>query len=114
MKVVINKTKNQVISSSAMIADDFFSRMQGLLGRTALLEDESLIITKCNSIHMFFMKFAIDVIFMDKNDSVVGIIENIKPFQLSPIFFKASYVIELPVGAIQKGNVFVGDELEIN
>ena len=101
------------MSDQAIIADTFFSRMVGLLKHESLKEGEALIITQCNSIHMFFMKFSIDVIFVDKKDCVVSFIKAIKPFQLSPIFFKASYAIELPVGSIDKNRVNKGDQLKI-
>ncbi|MCA9398623.1 MAG: DUF192 domain-containing protein, partial [Candidatus Omnitrophica bacterium] len=65
------------------------------------------------SIHMFFMRFAIDAVFVDKNDHVVGLVENIKPWRLSPIFFKASYVIELPAGTIQETGTSKNDKIKI-
>jgi len=110
---ILNKTKNTLISSNVTIADTFISRMIGLLNRKSLAEQEALIITKCNSIHMFFMKFPIDVLFVDKNNIVVGLLENIKPFHLSPIFFKSSYVIELPVEQIETSSSALGDVIEI-
>ncbi len=87
--------------------------MTGLLKHSSLEKGEALIITRCNSIHMLFMKFSIDVIFVDKKDSVVGVVKEIKPFRLSPIFFKASYAIELPAGFIEKSRTARGDKLEI-
>lgn len=87
--------------------------MRGLLNRESLCPDEALIITHCQSIHMFFMKFPIDVIFVDSDDWVVGLVLDIKPFCLSPIFWNASYAIELKVGMIEKSRTSVGDKLEI-
>jgi len=110
---IINTTQNTVITQKGALADTFFSRMTGLLNRSSLLPGEALIITRCQSIHMFFMRFAIDAIFMDKNDCVVGIVERIKPFRLSPIFFKASYVIEVPEGVIVQTKTSLGDRIEI-
>ncbi|MCK5259725.1 MAG: DUF192 domain-containing protein [Candidatus Omnitrophica bacterium] len=96
------------------MADTFFSRMVGLLDRTSLLKDEALIITRCQSIHMFFMRFAIDAIFVGQNDCVVGIVKGIKPFRLSPIFFRSSYVIETPEGIIVQTETSLGDRIQIN
>ena len=110
---IANKTKNTIISRNARVADTFLPRLIGLLTRESLLLDEALLITRCQSIHMFFMRFAIDAIFVDYNDRVVGLVENIKPFQLSPIFFKASYVIEAATGTIAKTKTSVGDEVEL-
>jgi hypothetical protein len=63
---------------------------------------------------MFFMRFAIDVIFVDKKNSVVGLVKHIKPFRLSPLFFRASYAIETPVGVIVQTKTALGDKIELN
>ncbi len=111
---ISNITKHFLIAQQAAVADTFVSRMTGLLNRASLNPTEALIITRCQSIHMIFMRFAIDAIFVDQADRVVGVVENIKPFQLSPIFFKASYVIEIPAGVIDKSKTEVGDQLRIS
>jgi len=102
-----------VIAQKARAADTFFSRMVGLLNRTSLLKDEALIITRCQSIHMLFMRFSIDAIFVDKNDCVVGLLKGIKPFRLSPIFLRSSYVIEIPEGIIVQTETSLGDKIHI-
>jgi uncharacterized membrane protein (UPF0127 family) len=61
---------------------------------------------------MFFMRFAIDAIFVDKQDRVVGLVERIKPFRLSPVFFHARDVIELAPGTITATKTALGDHLE--
>lgn len=110
---VLNATRSKLIANQSEIAQTIFSRSKGLLGRKCLNKGEALIIKSCNSIHTFFMQFAIDVIFVDKNDRVVRAIENIKPFRLSPIILKSSYVIELSVGAIRSSSTQAGDQLKI-
>lgn len=110
---IFNTTQQTVIALHAEKADTFSSRMKGLLNRDLLPSDEALIITQCQSIHMFFMKFPIDVIFVDRKDRVVGWVKNIKPNYLSPIYWNASYAIELNVGVIEKSNTAIGDILEI-
>jgi len=87
--------------------------MTGLLKRASLRPEEALVITRCQSIHMFFMRFAIDAIFVDRDHSVVGLVQNIKPFRLSPIFFKASSVIEVPPGVIVQSRTAIGDQITI-
>jgi len=110
---IINTTKNTVIARRGAIADTFLSRMTGLLNRKTLLPGEALIITRCQSIHMFFMRFAVDAIFVDKHHCVVGLVTGIKPFRLSPIFFRSSYVIEVPEGIIAQTKTSRGDKIEI-
>jgi uncharacterized membrane protein (UPF0127 family) len=111
--IVKNLTKNVVLSRNALLADTPFSRMCGLLGRDEFQEGEALIITHCNSIHMFFMKFPIDAMFLDAANRVVGDVRNIKPFQLSPIFWTAKRVIELPTGTLASTATSLGDRIEI-
>ena len=109
--MISNLTRGSILATQVTIAKTPQERMKGLLGRGDFPSGEALVITGCQSIHMFFMKFPIDVIFCDSHNKIVGLCENIKPFALSPIFFKASYAIELPAGAISLSNTQVGDFL---
>jgi hypothetical protein len=111
--MISNLTRKSVIASRVEIAKNSGQRMKGLLGRRDFSQGEALIITHCQSIHMFFMNFPIDVIFCDHQNKVVGLCEDIKPFCLSPIFFKASYAIELPVGSISASKTQVGDQIDL-
>ena len=109
--IIINTTKNTTIAREGAMADTFFARMTGLLGRKTLKKGEALVITKCQSIHMFFMRFAIDVIFIDKNSMTVGLVKSIKPFRMSPYFFKACSAIELEAGTIERTKTLIGDQI---
>ena len=60
---------------------------------------------------MFFMKFTIDAVFVDNNKIVVGLAEGIKPFEMSPVFFKARDVIEVPAGKIRETKTQIGDQI---
>jgi len=73
--------------------------------------EEGLWIVPCPMIHTFFMRFAIDVLFLDKEYRVRRVVENIKPWRLSPWVFSAHSVLELPGGALD-GSVSEGDILE--
>ncbi len=110
---VLNTARQTVVSDNLVIAKTFWARLVGLLDRSTLPEGEGLFISSCQGIHMFFMKFPIDVIFINKDKTVVGIVENIKPFEMSPMFWKASDAIELPAGTVQKSRTVLGDVLEI-
>ncbi len=65
---------------SAEVARTFFERARGLIGRKDIPEGEGLLILKCNAIHTFFMRFAIDATFLDKNNQVVKVVRNIRPW----------------------------------
>ncbi len=89
------------------------SRLVGLLNRESMARREALIITQCRGIHMFFMRFAIDVIFVDGDDRIVGLVRNIKPFCISPYFWQACSAIELPSGVIDQTRCAMGDRIVI-
>lgn len=110
---IFDTTSNTIIAHNARLADTVISRMVGLLNRRSLCEGEALVITRCNSIHMFFMRFAIDVVFVGRTNNVVGLIKKIQPFRLSPIFWKAVYAIELPAGTIEDKNILIGDRIQL-
>ncbi len=110
---IVNQTKGTAISQSTEIADTFSSRSRGLLGRRVFPAGEALVIRPCNSIHMFFMRFSIDVIFVTSQGIVLRVYHNLKPWRLTPVFFNAEYVIELPSGTLAKTNTDVGDEIRL-
>ena len=109
---VINETRaNAVLCSQAEKALTFGARFKGLLGRAGLEPGGGLHIEPCNSIHMFFMKFAIDVLFLDDELQVVRAIRGIKPWRMTRVYAKAESVLELPVGVIDATQTGPGDRL---
>ena len=66
----------------AKVARTFWQRLKGLMGRERLPPGEGMLILKCNAIHTCFMRFAIDATFLDKNDQVVKVVRNIRPWRL--------------------------------
>ncbi len=107
-----NKDKDTILAQSATIANTFWTRLVGLIGKRDLPFGTALIITRCQSIHMLFMRFPVDAVFVDRHHRVVSCVEAIRPFCLSPIFFRSRYVIELKVGTIRATKTSVGDQLE--
>src|SRR5271168_3196987 len=100
--VAFNRTRGVKLADRVGKADDHASRGRGLLGRASMDPDEGLWIVlggglsiiPCPTIHTFFMKFAIDVLFLDKRLKVVRILENMKPWRLSPWVYSAHSVLE--------------------
>lgn len=109
---IINQTRNAVLAQNVRKANTPWLRMRGLLGQKALLDGEAMVIEPCNSVHMFFMRFAIDVVFISRNNVVVGCCCNLKPFQLSPVFWDSYCAIELPAGKIESTQTQIGDKVE--
>lgn len=96
------------------VADTMFRRMKGLLGRSHLEEDQGLWIVPCSSIHMFFMRFPIDVVFLDKEMNVVRVRSNVRPWQTARGGRRAHSVFELPAGFAEKHGITPGDRLPID
>lgn len=110
---VRNRNRGTTVASRARRANSFWARGKGLMFERSLPEGGGLVIDPCSSIHMFGMRFALDVLYVDKHDRVVRAQENIKPWRIGPLrTTHARYVIELPVGAIQASGTAVGDQLQ--
>ena len=110
--VFFNRTRDRRIASRVGRADTWNSRNKGLLGRSGMEPEEGLWIVPCPMIHTFFMAFPVDVLFLDEKLRVRKVIENLKPWRISPWVFSACSVLELAGGSL-KGSVAIGDELEI-
>lgn len=123
----MSKKKEVCISSSswkhngkihAEVADSFTTRFMGLMGRNkeSLPSGHGLWILPCNSIHMFFMKFPIDVIFLSKKHRVVNMVRGVKPWTGLEfcISSKAYSTLELPSGDIDLFGIEEGQELKID
>jgi uncharacterized membrane protein (UPF0127 family) len=112
MKKLINERTGEVILDELHTADTFYARFRGLMGRPSIPENTGLMIKPCNSIHCFFMKFPIDVIFLDKEDQVLYIAENMKPRSISPVVKRAKYVVEANASTLT-GNIMIGDRVNV-
>ncbi|MDD2927398.1 MAG: DUF192 domain-containing protein [Candidatus Omnitrophica bacterium] len=108
---IINQTRSSVLADHTIIADTFFKRIRGLLGRNSLNQGQALVLNPCNSVHTYFMRFPIDILFVDENNQVLQIIADLAPFRFSPLFFKSRLVIELPAGTIRSTATSQGDKL---
>ena len=105
----INQTRNHELAAQASRAESFIDRLVGLLGRRGLDPGEALHITPCNSIHTFFMRFPIDVLFLEADGTVVKLFSNLKPWRATSLYPKAQSVLELPAGTLKARPTEVGD-----
>ncbi|QHA91308.1 DUF192 domain-containing protein [Bacillus sp. N1-1] len=94
-------------------ANTFGKRLKGLMFRIRPLHKEGLLITPCNSIHMCFMFFSIDVVFLSEQNEVVKVLHNIKPWRFIPPVKGANATLELPEGAIERYEINEGDYLNL-
>lgn len=110
---VINISKNSILADKAAYASTFLSRLIGLLNRKSLSKGDALILAPSNCIHSFFMRFTIDVVFLNKEGRVINVLPSFKPFRFSPFYFGASVTIELPEGVIKPSQTQPGDIINI-
>lgn len=110
---VINRSKEVTIGDRIKIADTFWSRLIGLLGRKEIAPGEGILILPCNSVHTLFMRFTIDVLFLDERMAVLRTLPSLKPYRISPIVRGAHSVLELAEGEIERKGIEVGDLLEV-
>ncbi|MCX5786450.1 MAG: DUF192 domain-containing protein [Elusimicrobia bacterium] len=108
--IVFNLTRNLSVVSQARKADTFSSRLFGLIPRRSIGEEEGLWLFPCAMIHMCFMSFAIDAVFLDENLKTLRVVENLKPWRFSPWVYGAKSVLELNAGRCG-GRLAVGDQL---
>jgi uncharacterized protein len=99
-----------VVCKRCRIADNFFSRMRGLLGARGLPDDECLLIRPAGSIHMFFMRFPIDALFLDRDLRVLAISTDLQPWRVAGQR-GARVVVEMAAGQASKRGVQVGEQL---
>ena len=106
-----NSRNGYFLSVNVTVADSPFKRMKGLLGRRDFGKGESLWIKPCRGIHTVGMRFSIDVVFLDSDNVIVDIKENIPPNRFSKIVFRARTVLELPAGTVGDSDTAVGDRV---
>jgi uncharacterized membrane protein (UPF0127 family) len=101
-----------VVCERCVVADSFVMRLRGLLGRRELPRDEGLLISPSSSIHTWFMRFPIDVVFLDRDLRVVGVAADVRPWRLR--WRKgARQVLELAAGEAAARRIEAGDRLAL-
>ncbi|MBY0405706.1 MAG: DUF192 domain-containing protein [Cyanobacteria bacterium] len=108
----MNRTKSVVVAEPVQIADNFFSRLMGLMGKPGLPDKTGLWIVPCSDIHSMFMRFEFDAIFIDKEGKVLHLQQKMKPWRFSKLVWKARAVLELNGGVIEATGTEIGDYLE--
>ena len=102
------------VAGAVAMADTPWQRFMGLMGRRELGADAGLCLRPCSSIHMFFMRFPVDVAFIDGDGHVVRLYHGLRPWRISRVVRRAKAAIELPSGALARASVGVGDLLTMS
>ena len=113
---VYNKTRETFVATDVTVADNYFRRLVGLLGKTKRWAKlgRGLWIIPSRGVHTIGMLFPIDLVFLSKDRTVVHVEEHFRPFRVSRVSLKATSVLELPTHAIYRSQTKVGDTLEIS
>lgn len=115
MASVVNNRNNKVIATHLEKAETLKSRLVGLIGRPTLPEGHGLWISRSgNSIHTFFMRFPIDVVFVNKKGEVKYVAHNVHPWKMifAPLLVQTD-CLELPAGTILKTDTRIGDVVRV-
>ena len=108
-----NSTNTVTVGTRIAVADTSLSRLIGLAGKSRLDDGCGLLIRPSSGVHTFGMRFAIDVIALNRKLEVVRLWHRLAPFRITSVSLKTHNVLELPAGTISKCRVEVGDQLEI-
>lgn len=109
---LVRATDGALLVPRLALAVNSWRRMRGLLGRAGLAEEEGMLFVPCNNIHMFFMRFCIDVVFVSHDWRTLKICANIRPWRLA-VCWDAAAAVELPAGRAQRMGWQVGDRMEV-
>lgn len=110
---VRNLTRGHDLADRAVLADGYWSRLRGLLGRDDLRPGEGLVLVPCSSVHMFGMRFAVDVLHLDRAGIILRTVPALRPWRVGPIVRGSHTVVELPAGRLAESGTAVGDTIEI-
>ncbi|MEK7355784.1 MAG: DUF192 domain-containing protein [Bdellovibrionota bacterium] len=115
---LVNKTKNVEVAGFVRVADSFFARAIGLMGKKSLPAGEALwfkgaFLMPANSIQTHFMRFAIDVVFTDRSLVVKEIVRDLKPWRMTKPVRGAVDCFELAAGSLARTKIEIGDQLHV-
>lgn len=100
----------RVILPAVLRAESFFERTRGLLGRPSPTKGEGMLFPDCRSIHTIGMAYPIDLIFLDRQECIIGLYPALKPYRLT-LCRKATMALELACGEIERFGLRIGDQL---
>jgi uncharacterized membrane protein (UPF0127 family)/CheY-like chemotaxis protein len=107
---IVNMTRGGAVCERAVLADHAPRRMRGLMFRKSLPQGEGMFLLPAPGVHTFFMRFPLDLVFLDRQWRVVRLVEGVKPWRARSLR-KARAVLELPAGEIALRGVRMGDQL---
>lgn len=107
--LTLRRDDGRIVAESVRVADTYLRRLRGLMGRR-LREGEGLVLRPAFSIHTSFMRYPIDVVFLDQDLTVVDIETHVKPWRTASCR-AAKEVVELPAGECERRGLRIGDQV---
>ncbi len=109
----VRHAAGQLLADRVEIADGTWSRLRGLIGRSSLDAGEGLLLTPCQAVHMYGVRFAVDVVFLDEAGGVVATYEGLEPGTRTPVHRDAYQALELPAGTVHRTGTHAGDRIRL-
>jgi len=113
-KIISIYKGEDIIVGEVKLADTFFGRMFGLMPAKTLDENKGILLKPCKQVHTFYMSFAIDVIFLSKDNFIIHIENNLTRNKVTKYYKEADKILEITSGIAEKHKLLVGDLLSIN
>lgn len=110
---LFNETADIFLAMRVRTAYNFWHRLKGWMGKKSFREGEALLLKPCRSIHTCFMLAPIDVVYLDRDLRVVGILERVRPYRFPRAVRRAHSVVELPAGTVALRSLRIFDQLRL-
>jgi len=111
--LLLNERTGELVANDVELASTRETRRKGLLGRESLSAEAALVLAPCCSIHTAFMRFPIDVAFVDRDGRVIRFVRDLKPWKIA-VSLRARAAIEFAAGSLRARDVRLGDRLYVS
>lgn len=108
---ILNKTRDGILGARVLIADRWWHRLRGLLGRRRPAEGDGILLVPCRAVHTIGLGYPLDVLFLDREGEVVATYPGLRPRRFTRFHGTAEYALEVPAGTIEATGTGVGDRL---
>jgi len=108
-----NVTRKTCLANDLRVADTHWTRLRGLVGTKEFTQGKGLWIVPCHGVHTLFMSFPIDVLYLNADNTVVHLEENLQPWRFAPVRLNTKTVLEVPAGTVRASGTAVDDCIEL-
>lgn len=108
---VVNDSRGTLLGVHVRLLDNWWTRLRGLLFAPAPTVGHGVILTPCRAVHMYLMRFPLDVVFLDPHGRVVALYPSLTPGARTRVEREAQHALELPEGTIERSGTEIGDRV---